>query len=119
MKIYMGIKKGPGPQDVVVFYTDGSHQTRPLRHIMRHSPDGFQWGYGGSGPADLALSILCDCIIGAVPALFDNSTLNPKLAEKYYQLFKRKFIEPADRQLYIKESDLMRWISEKEDEARA
>lgn len=23
-----------------------------------HSPDGFEWGYGGSGPADLALNIL-------------------------------------------------------------
>ena len=23
-----------------------------------HSPTGFEWGYGGSGPADLALNIL-------------------------------------------------------------
>ena len=23
-----------------------------------HSPAGFEWGYGGSGPADLALNIL-------------------------------------------------------------
>ncbi len=23
-----------------------------------HSPSGFEWGYGGSGPADLALNIL-------------------------------------------------------------
>jgi hypothetical protein len=30
----------------------------PLPHVERHSPDGFAWGYGGSGPADLALSIL-------------------------------------------------------------
>ncbi|HUU57257.1 MAG TPA: DUF6166 domain-containing protein [bacterium] len=30
----------------------------PLPHVERHSPDGFNWGYGGSGPADLALSIL-------------------------------------------------------------
>jgi hypothetical protein len=29
-----------------------------LPHVERHSPDGFNWGYGGSGPADLALSIL-------------------------------------------------------------
>lgn len=32
----------------------------PLRHVVVHSPDGFEWGYGGSGPADLALAILCD-----------------------------------------------------------
>lgn len=26
--------------------------------VISHSPDGFEWGYGGSGPADLALNIL-------------------------------------------------------------
>lgn len=31
---------------------------QPLRHVLYHSPGGFEWGYGGSGPADLALSIL-------------------------------------------------------------
>lgn len=31
-----------------------------LFHVCKHSPDGFNWGYGGSGPADLALSILTD-----------------------------------------------------------
>lgn len=29
----------------------------PQRWIV-HSPTGFEWGYGGSGPADLALNIL-------------------------------------------------------------
>lgn len=29
-----------------------------LRHRGVHSPDGFAWGYAGSGPADLAYSIL-------------------------------------------------------------
>jgi len=32
----------------------------PLRHYPYHSPDGFEWGYGGSGPADLARCILLD-----------------------------------------------------------
>ena len=31
-----------------------------VRHHVRHSPDGFETGYGGSGPADLARSILID-----------------------------------------------------------
>lgn len=31
-----------------------------LPHIVRHSPTGFNCGYLGSGPADLALSILTD-----------------------------------------------------------
>ena len=29
----------------------------PSQKIINHSPDGFAWGYGGSGPAQLALAI--------------------------------------------------------------
>ena len=29
-----------------------------MPHATRHSPTGIEWGYGGSGPADLALSVL-------------------------------------------------------------
>lgn len=32
----------------------------PLEHIVQHSPTGMTWGYYGSGPHDLALSILAD-----------------------------------------------------------
>lgn len=28
--------------------------------LVNHSPTGFAWGYGGSGPAQLALAILAD-----------------------------------------------------------
>ena len=33
---------------------------RPLPVVTYHSPDGIEWGYPGSGPADLAFSILAD-----------------------------------------------------------
>lgn len=37
------------------------HPTRrPLRHIEVHSPDGFEWGFNGNGPADLAHAVLAD-----------------------------------------------------------
>ena len=32
----------------------------PRWDLYNHSPDGFGWGYGGSGPAQLALAILAD-----------------------------------------------------------
>ena len=32
----------------------------PSQKIYNHSPDGFNWGYGGSGPAQLALAILLE-----------------------------------------------------------
>jgi hypothetical protein len=28
--------------------------------VYNHSPDGFNWGYGGSGPAQLALAIMLE-----------------------------------------------------------
>lgn len=48
---------------VVVIYEDGKRK-RPLRlftSIRNHSPTGFEWGYGGSGPAQLALALVADC----------------------------------------------------------
>ncbi|MCE3256981.1 MAG: hypothetical protein K0Q64_1064 [Nitrobacter vulgaris] len=36
---------------------DGIHTNLPVV-IRHHSPTGIEWGYAGSGPADLALSIL-------------------------------------------------------------
>lgn len=31
---------------------------RPSQKVYNHSSDGFNWGYGGSGPAQLALAIV-------------------------------------------------------------
>ena len=31
---------------------------KPSQKVSNHSPDGFNWGYGGSGPAQLALAIM-------------------------------------------------------------
>ena len=36
----------------------GTPEGAPLHHVVRHSPTGIEWGYGGSGPSDLALSVL-------------------------------------------------------------
>lgn len=30
----------------------------PSQKVINHSPDGFNWGYGGSGSAQLALAIM-------------------------------------------------------------
>lgn len=32
----------------------------PRYDLRNHSPTGFNWGYGGSGPAQLALALLAD-----------------------------------------------------------
>jgi len=59
---YVGIRlEGEVPRVWVVRNTPpGMETVKPLRHIVRHSPTGFEWGYLGSGPSDLAYSILAD-----------------------------------------------------------
>jgi hypothetical protein len=51
----------PGGTEVLV-RDDAAGSSAPLRHVVRHSPTGFGWGYGGSGPADLARSLLIDAL---------------------------------------------------------
>ena len=83
-KIYRG---EPGGMVKVVL---PSGRTRPLRHVALHSPTGFGWGYGGSGPADLSLSILCD-VLGERPAgkrLYHGRFK----AHAHHQAFKREFV---------------------------
>ncbi|MDF9748202.1 MULTISPECIES: DUF6166 domain-containing protein [Halobacteriales] len=40
----------------------GQERLTPERSLalVNHSPSGFEWGYGGSGPAQLALALLLD-----------------------------------------------------------
>src|SRR5262245_28326025 len=40
----------------------GGHLLRLRLDLDNHSPTGFEWGYGGSGPAQLALAILADTL---------------------------------------------------------
>lgn len=56
MKTYRGTRDQYGNTHVTV-------DKRPLNHrldLRSHSPTGLEWGYGGSGPAQLALAILCE-----------------------------------------------------------
>ena len=77
---------------------------RPLAHVIRHSPDGFEYGYGGSGPADLARSILID-VFGLHSA--------PDRLPISYQAFKWRFVATADRDassLEISGAAIAAWV---------
>ena len=59
-KLYAGCR---GPDGCVVWVIDGNGEHKPLnprRALRNHSPTGFEWGYGGSGPAQLALAIVAE-----------------------------------------------------------
>jgi len=55
VKIYQGIREG-----YAVTVTVNGRFLNPRLDLWNHSPTGFEWGYGGSGPAEVALGVLAD-----------------------------------------------------------
>lgn len=69
-----------------------------LAHDLYHSPDGFEWGYHGSGPADLARSILKDRL-GHVP--------------RCYQQFKNEVVAKLPPDRFMLGADVVdAWLAE-------
>lgn len=66
--------------------------------LRNHSPTGFEWGYQGSGPAQLALAILIDC-------------LGAYWAENVYQAFKRDIVAnlPKDQEWSLAWLEINNW----------
>ncbi len=77
------------------------HTTRnlPLARDVHNHSQGFEWGYGGSGPAQLALAILVDCLGDA------------ERARTLYQAFKFRVIGKLPKQGWvIPESDVRKTV---------
>ena len=67
-----------------------------------HSPTGFEWGYGGSGPADLALNILLAI------------TKDREFAKQHHQSFKWRFVAPLPSAGGVIQAEAMEsWIRER------
>lgn len=52
------------PQAYEFWRDESEAQTNVPWRVRHHSPSGFEWGYCGSGPADLALNICEDILLG-------------------------------------------------------
>lgn len=97
MKKYMGTRDGRDTR-VVVVENGLERDLDPRLDLRNHSPSGFEWGYLGSGPAQLALAILAD--------LFDDHT-----ATQYYQRFKEDVIAGLMAPEFELSEDLVRtWL---------
>ncbi len=82
-------------------YIDGIELLPTKSQTCRnHSPDGFNWGYGGSGPAQLALAIMLHYL------------LTPD-AVRLYQEFKFDIIAnlTIDHNFELEVSDVTFWIA--------
>lgn len=97
---------------------DGEVLTNVPRRVTHHSPSGFEFGYGGSGPADLALNL-------AEAALLEIGHEGPRTpcwkgdvfraAYLIHQDLKWTFIAPLDRRAggTIPWGEIAGWVERK------
>lgn len=66
---YTGMRHALGETTVLIHERESNGEGERIRSlpecraVYNHSPDGFEWGYGGSGPSQLALA-LCIHVLG-------------------------------------------------------
>ena len=93
---YLGSKPS-----LVVFRPDKTRlDPKPSQELWNHSPDGFNWGYGGSGPAQLSLAILLD------------RGCTGQVAVRLHQRFKWDFVSKMADHWSISEQAFDEWIEE-------
>ena len=110
-KVYYG-RRTPNGCRVTKRFTDDAGHARsiplnPQLKLRNHSPDGFEWGYGGSGPAQLALALLVDAVgdtrAGKVHALAHYQTFKfevvARLARDEWELSHEAIKEWLDKKL--------------------
>lgn len=106
---------GRPPHDVFTYAPEGPHK-RPLRHVVKHSPTGFSWGYAGSGPAELARCILLDHLgdeaVCDECVDFHGCDGGFLLSPSCYQAFKDEVIArlPQTRPWALDGSDISEWL---------
>lgn len=104
MKTYRGVRLGKTAAAHVSVDVEENGKITPLHQRVYHSPSGFNWGYGGSGPADLARSILWD-LLGEEPA------------RRLYMAFKWAHVARWGREWAITSGEIEAWMASPEAQA--
>ena len=88
--------------DCVVELTDEGYTTQlsleKSLQVVDYSPDGFQWGYQGSGPTQLAAAIL------------NEVTGDPEITRQYYEFFKLDHVAHWGDAFEINEFQVRDWL---------
>ena len=106
MKIYTGTRYRIGTRVQVTPELGGKFPARYGKYntyyelatrtdLRDHSRGGFEWGYAGSGPAQLALAILADAV-------------GDDIAQVHYQSFKRDIIQYFNGNRWQINSDMVK-----------
>ena len=101
---YTGFVNPEGHRVVNVHAHGGFGADLPMcLDVRNHSPSGFAWGYEGSGPAQLALAILCNAV-------------GVERAVPLYQMFKRAVVShwPQEGNWSITRADILDLVERRE-----
>ena len=106
MARYEGYKTGPLEWHVE---KNGSRfRAEQSQKVFNHSPDGFAWGYGGSGPSQLSLALLMD------------TGISEERAVSLHHQFKRDVVATWDKDSgwKITTEEITTWIANNENGSR-
>lgn len=90
----------PIEDDIFLQRTSDGVRTNVPHVLVQHSPTGYEWGFGGSGPADLALNLAEAMLVsleyqGPRMDCYRGSCF--ELAYQMHQDLKWRFIAPVNR----------------------
>lgn len=99
---YIGLRHSGGMGHQLVIKDDGVSTNIlspvPSQKLYNHSPGGFNWGYGGSGPAQLALALLYDV------------TGDKEVSLANYQEFKWQYVARWKDNWEITSEEILNWL---------
>jgi hypothetical protein len=95
--VYEGVRDKTGTR---IFINGQTLDIRPSLALANHSPTGFEWGYSGSGPSQLALAIL----INEMPS---------DRALDIYQSFKEDMISRLGSPWRMTSAEIAEWLNRK------
>ena len=112
-RVYVAERGSAAVGDARAYVEEGGHR-RPVRHVVYHSPSGYEWSYDGSGPAGLSLSILAD-YFGEQPTREQLDRGEPR-CWRLHQPFKWAFIAAAPHAGFrLPERAIAAWLEERQE----
>lgn len=99
--------------ELTQFDGDRQHTIAPhvSQRVWNHSPTGFECGYGGSGPAQLALAILLEYFVDQT-ASEERQVDGIEVAVRHHQRFKFEFVATAPREGFVvTDTEIAQWLA--------
>lgn len=123
--VYRG-SRGDDPSDarVITVETVDGDLLGTMRHVERHSPDGPNWGYAGSGPADCARSLLIAALGDAIAVCSEcagHGTTMTGVSCGFcdggytrlpYQTFKNRVVAHLDTDWVLSRDQILAWLDD-------